>query len=281
MDVLNNLSYIGLTFMLCVAIASIVRVQGVFNGARRSIASSKKTASSMYKGTDSRINPIQSIYNNLRRIEEESLQSSTNNPEVCSRVQDCLEQMNRITLDDICIRKDQLERLPSSFCMDICGSPAFQVSLFLLPKGRIIKLHDHPGMTVCSKVLVGSISVKAYNCISNRIYAKDHDQSIAVMQESVIKTSKDKAWFLSPSDNNIHEFEAVSNCIIFDILLPPYMEPERCCNFYKVSKYEEGDGTESTENIHVQLHKLSKEEESRLVNLPVMCDYPGFKPSES
>lgn len=128
-------------------------------------------------------------------------------------------------------------------------------------RGKSIPLHDHPHMTVLSKLVSGSLAARAFSL--DKLDSKSNTHSLTL---DARKTDKDSAWFLTPSINNIHEFHAENTCVIFDILLPPYDEGEgRPCNYY--SAVSQGE-----------VWRLLPAEEPK--ELPYGVRYPGFRPVE-
>jgi cysteamine dioxygenase len=112
--------------------------------------------------------------------------------------------------------------------MTVVKDKQFDIAVFILPAGKSLPLHDHPCMSVISKVISGNLKIKGYN----KKGLQTGRTIIGTLCEDSIKTSADESWILTPSYSNLHEFIALSNCVVFDILIPPYQEPERPCNFY-------------------------------------------------
>ncbi|GFP91791.1 2-aminoethanethiol dioxygenase [Phtheirospermum japonicum] len=112
----------------------------------------------------------------------------------------------------------------------------FELCIFFLPANAAIPLHNHPEMTVFSKLLLGTMHIKAYD------WAESDNHS---MSPSKLRLAKLKAntTFTAPCDTsvlyptsggNIHEFTAVTPCAVLDVIGPPYSKSDgRDCSYYK------------------------------------------------
>ncbi|CAM9687396.1 unnamed protein product [Scytosiphon promiscuus] len=66
---------------------------------------------------------------------------------------------------DLGMSEGDFQGLPHSLCMPIFvdDEACFEMTVFVLPRGGEIPLHDHPNMAVMSRILFGSLEVDAYD----------------------------------------------------------------------------------------------------------------------
>ncbi|KAH6559727.1 hypothetical protein BASA83_007447 [Batrachochytrium salamandrivorans] len=121
----------------------------------------------------------------------------------------------------------------------------FTMCIFVLKNGATMPTHDHPGMSVFTKLISGSMQVKTYEIL------KDPDSSLLAvdpisgsplqlrrahvgMNKIVSADSPDSLLTINPiSGPNMHSFTAVSDHAVFiDILGPPYNN-DRVCTYFR------------------------------------------------
>ncbi|KAK6921109.1 Cysteine oxygenase/2-aminoethanethiol dioxygenase [Dillenia turbinata] len=124
--------------------------------------------------------------------------------------------------------------------VDIYECDSFTMCIFCLPSSSVIPLHDHPGMTVLSKVLYGSMHVKAFDWVEpTRIQISNGPVRLAKLVADKVVTPESGTSILYPkTGGNLHCFTAVTSCAVLDILAPPYSEAAgRKCTYYSDRPY--------------------------------------------
>ncbi|KAJ3671123.1 hypothetical protein LUZ60_008549 [Juncus effusus] len=127
------------------------------------------------------------------------------------------------------------ESPPPVTYLHIYKCPKFSIGIFCLPELAVIPLHNHPDMTVFSKILFGSMHIKSYDWVNS------HQTLIPTEGERLAKVNTD-AEFRAPCESsilypetggNMHCFTAVTSCAVLDVLGPPYSTDEdRDCTYY-------------------------------------------------
>ncbi|KAL1197329.1 Plant cysteine oxidase 3 [Cardamine amara subsp. amara] len=126
--------------------------------------------------------------------------------------------------------------------LDIHECDTFTMCIFCFPTSSVIPLHDHPEMTVFSKVLYGSLHVKAYDwveppCIITQDKAMPGYLPAArlakLVSDKVITPQSELPVLYPKTGGNLHCFTALTPCAVLDILTPPYRESVgRTCSYY-------------------------------------------------
>ncbi|GKV33661.1 hypothetical protein SLEP1_g42138 [Rubroshorea leprosula] len=100
----------------------------------------------------------------------------------------------------------------------------FSIGIFCLPAGRALPLHDHPEMTVLSKILYGTVHVKAYDWIKVHNSSPQIKGVARAVIDGIFKAPCEPSVLFPRSGGNIHSFTALTPCAILDVLSPPYSE---------------------------------------------------------
>lgn len=109
----------------------------------------------------------------------------------------------------------------------------FSIGIFCLPPSGVIPLHNHPGMTVFSKLLFGTMHIKSYDWVADAPM-RDPKTRLAKLKMDSALTAPCNASILYPEDGgNMHRFTARTACAVLDVLGPPYCNPEgRHCTYF-------------------------------------------------
>ncbi|BAF30329.1 plant cysteine oxidase 2 [Oryza sativa Japonica Group] len=120
----------------------------------------------------------------------------------------------------------------------------FTMIIFFLPRNAIIPLHDHPGMTVFSKLLIGSLHIRSYDwvdpepALSCSSSSGDQLRLAKRVVNGVFTAPCDTSVLYPTTGGNMHRFRAIAPCAILDILGPPYStEDGRDCTYYRAIPY--------------------------------------------
>lgn len=111
----------------------------------------------------------------------------------------------------------------------------FSIGIFILPPGVAIPLHDHPGMSVISRMLYGSLYFKSYDLVKNNAIYSGSKQPARLCVEKIITAPY--TMEVLPESGNLHELIGGDDigCAFLDIITPPYdVEEGRNCTYFRV-----------------------------------------------
>lgn len=157
--------------------------------------------------------------------------------------------LDEITMDAVGLTSDMpyfralgTRRTPPITYLHLHECDKFSMGIFCLPPSGVIPLHNHPGMTVFSKLLFGTMHIKSYDWVGDAPRNASATNGLLAYPEvrlAKVKVDSDftapcNASILFPEDGgNMHCFTAVTACAVLDVLGPPYNDPEgRPCTYY-------------------------------------------------
>jgi cysteamine dioxygenase len=140
----------------------------------------------------------------------------------------------------------------------------FSIGIFCLPACGMIPLHNHPGMTVLSKLLFGSMHVKSYDWVDGTSGA-GNGVRLAKVENNVDITAPCESSVLYPeAGGNIHSFKAITPCAFLDVQGPPYSDDEgRHCTYYRhypFTRFSDGEEIRVEEYAWLQERQNIEEE---------------------
>ncbi|GFP90356.1 2-aminoethanethiol dioxygenase [Phtheirospermum japonicum] len=178
------------------------------------------------KRKQKKLSPVQRLYDTCKDVFADCVPGVVPSPEKVEKLAALLDGM---TQADVGLR------------------PNMPIGIFCLPPTSVIPLHNHPGMTVFSKLLFGTMHIKAYDWLNE----VDTDNSGTSVNSSApisqldrlhlakLKVDSDftapcRTSILYPADGgNMHCFTAKTACAVLDVLGPPYCDPDgRHCQYY-------------------------------------------------
>ena len=126
--------------------------------------------------------------------------------------------------------------------------PTFSICIFCIPEGGCIPLHDHPGMSVSSKLIAGDLSVRSFDFAGGGSGPDGRRRAMPVANDVIeggLPGAGSITTLYSSHGGNAHEFIALSDCVILDVLAPPYAPGGgRDCTYYVVEEEEQKEEEE-------------------------------------
>ncbi|PSS33703.1 Plant cysteine oxidase [Actinidia chinensis var. chinensis] len=186
-----------------------------------------------------KMSPVQRLYEICKKVFSEFRPGIVPPSDDIQRIKSVLDGMTEVDVglspNMPYFKRKANDQLPKITYLHIYYCDKFSIGIFCLPPSGVIPLHNHPGMTVFSKLLFGTMHIKAYD------WAGDASSDVNTPGVRLAKVKVDSDFtapcntsVLYPADGgNMHCFTALTPCAVLDVLCPPYSNPDgRHCAYY-------------------------------------------------
>lgn len=222
-----------------------MRIEPNGSGGRGKMSSESRKG----KRRQRKISAVQRLYETCREVFADCGPGIVPSPEKIEKLAAVLDGM---TQADVGLRPNMpffsSECAPVITYLRLHECDKFSIGIFCLPPTSVIPLHNHPGMTVFSKLLFGTMHIRALDwaneadksaadctTTSNAVDPKTDGLRLAKVKVNSEFTAPCRTSILYPADGgNMHRFTAKTVCAVLDVLGPPYCDPEgRHCQYYR------------------------------------------------
>ncbi|GAB4824248.1 hypothetical protein N2152v2_011294 [Parachlorella kessleri] len=127
--------------------------------------------------------------------------------------------------------------------LHIFEDSTISLGVFCLPALSQIPLHDHPGMTVFTRVLYGQVHYMAYDW-EDPSHPADFDcpAHARLVKDRTFSAPDDPTVLFPRANGNLHQLTALTDCAVLSLLCPPYNPSQgRDCHYYKALETREGE----------------------------------------
>lgn len=190
---------------------------------------------------------VQKLYHTCKQVFATCEAATVPPPADLERLRVVLDSMKPsdvgLTPDLPYFRTIETEGTPPVTYLHLYECNQFSMGIFCLPPSGVIPLHNHPGMTVFSKLLFGSMHIKSYDWADlphgngeniNPAYGQPPGVRLSKVKVDANFTAPCNTSILYPNVGNMHCFTALTSCAVLDVLGPPYSDPEgRHCTYYR------------------------------------------------
>ncbi|KAM7278159.1 hypothetical protein ACFE04_005293 [Oxalis oulophora] len=219
------------------------------------------------------ISPVQKLYETCKVVFANTAPGIVPTPENVQKLKMVLDEMKptdfglRTEFSYMPLTSNRKSRPVSYLRVHECNN--FEIAIFCLPPKSVIPLHNHPGMSVFSKLLFGDLHIKSYDWVpgvsTGSSTSKNPKTRLAKLKlNSVFKAPCSPTILYPAAEGNIHCLTAKTSCAVLDVLGPPYSEPDgRDCEYFDESPFE----------AFSEDQKLCEPEDDQS-NIPALSMYP-------